>query len=139
VILVDSNVLMYAAGSDHPFKQPSVAWLERVATGEIDATVDAEVLQEILHRYRSIGRWSEGRQVYDLARALFPVVIPIDADVLDRSREIMDTHSSLMARDALHAAVLVVHDLDAICSYDRDFDVMEELRRIEPSASADQE
>ena len=136
MILVDSNILMYAAGSDHPFKQPSVAWLERVATGEVDATVDAEVLQEILHRYRSIRRWSEGRRVYDLARTLFPVVIPIDADVLDRSRAIMDAHSKLMARDALHAAVVAIHELDAICSYDQDFDALD-LRRIEPSSSED--
>jgi hypothetical protein len=32
-----------------------VALLERVADGELEATVDAEVLQEILHRYRAIG------------------------------------------------------------------------------------
>jgi predicted nucleic acid-binding protein len=136
VILVDSNILMYAAGADHPFKTPSVDWLQRVATGEVDATVDAEVLQEILHRYRSIRRWSDGRRVYDFARTLFPVVIPIDADVLDRSREIMDAHSGLMARDALHAAVVEIHEMDAICSYDQDLDVLD-LRRIEPSSGGE--
>ena len=136
MILVDSNILMYAAGSEHPFKKPSVAWLERVAKGEVDATVDAEVLQEILHRYRSIHRWSEGRRVYDLARTLFPVVIPIDAEALDRCREIMDAHPKLMARDALHAAVVDIHELEAICSYDQDFDALDS-RRIEPSSDGD--
>ena len=134
MILVDSNILMYAAGSEHPCKQPSVAWLERVASGEIEATVDAEVLQEILHRYRALRRWSEGRRVYDLTRTIFPVVLPIDSDVLDRARSTMDLHSGLMARDALHAAVVELHDLDGICSYDQDFDILEGLRRIQPSA-----
>jgi hypothetical protein len=59
VILIDANVIMYAAGANHPHKRPSVALLERVAAGEVEATVDAEVLQEILHRYRAIGRWED--------------------------------------------------------------------------------
>ena len=132
MILVDSNVLMYAAGGDHVNKAPSVNWLDRAARGEIDATVNAEVLQEILHRYRAIGRWASGRKVYDLARALFPVVIPIDSDVLDRARGLLDRYRGLMARDALHAAVVKQHGLEAICSYDQDFDRVRALRRIEP-------
>ena len=38
---------MYAGGSSHPNKAPSLAFLERVALGELDACMDAEVLQEI--------------------------------------------------------------------------------------------
>ena len=64
MLLVDANVFMYAAGSDHPNKPRAIRFLESVAAGETDAAVDAEVLQEILHRYRSIGRWKEGRTVY---------------------------------------------------------------------------
>jgi predicted nucleic acid-binding protein len=132
LILVDSNVLMYAAGTDHPNKQPSVDWLERVARGELEVTIDAEVLQEILHRYRAIRRWEDGRRVYDLARTLFPVVIPIDGEVLDRARDILDSYPRLMARDALHASVVECHGLQGICSYDQDFDEISGLHRIEP-------
>ena len=67
MMLVDSNVIMYAAGAAHPNKAPSVAFLDRVARAEIDAAIDAGVLQEILQRYRAIQRWSEGRTVCDLA------------------------------------------------------------------------
>jgi predicted nucleic acid-binding protein len=31
-MLVDANVIMYAAGAEHAHKRPSVALLERVAT-----------------------------------------------------------------------------------------------------------
>ena len=68
MILIDSNVFMYAAGAAHTNKASSVAFLEAVARGKIDAATDAEVLQEILHRYRSIQRWTEGRALYDLVR-----------------------------------------------------------------------
>jgi predicted nucleic acid-binding protein len=132
MILVDSNILMYAAGAEHPNKAPSLAWLERVARDEIEATVDAEVLQEILHRYRAIGRWQEGRIVYDMARRIIPLVIPVTSEILDRARALLDDHSVLLARDALHAAVVETQGLEAICSYDQDFDRIQGIQRIEP-------
>jgi len=132
VILIDANVLMYAAGAAHPNKAPSAAYLRQVALGEIEAALDAEALQEILHRYRAIGRWPQGRKVYDATRRLFPNVITIDAEILDRARWLMDAYESLSARDALHAGVALHHNMRAICSYDRDFDLIKEVARIEP-------
>ena len=132
MILLDANIIMYAAGVPHPHKAPSAALLERIARGEVDAALDAEVLQEILHRYRAIRRWKDGRRVYDLARRSVVTVFPITADVTDRARAIMDDHPKLMARDALHAAVCRVAGAEAICSYDTDLDVVEWLRRVEP-------
>jgi uncharacterized protein len=67
LILIDANILMYAAGAEYPHKAPSVSLLRSIALGELEAAVDAEVLQEILHRYRAIRRWEEGRDVYALA------------------------------------------------------------------------
>lgn len=132
MILVDTNVLMYAAGASHRCKAPSVRFLERVASGEVEAVVDVEVLQEILHRYRALGRWEDGRRLFDLTRALFPVVLPVTADVMDRARDILDEHDGLMARDGVHAAVVFDNVLDGICSFDRDFDGVAGLTRVEP-------
>ncbi|MCP4664620.1 MAG: type II toxin-antitoxin system VapC family toxin [bacterium] len=138
MILVDANILMYAAGADHPNKAPSAKFLRRVARGEVEAALDAEVLQEILYRYRSIGRWSQGRRVYDAARRLFPVVVPITSAVLDLARQLMDSHEELQARDALHGAVVLHQGAQAICSYDRDFDQIPQLKRIEPQDHAEE-
>lgn len=96
------------------------------------AAIDAEVLQEILHRYRAIGRWEDGRRVYDLTRALVPLVVPIGAEILDRARVLLDRYHDLMARDALHAAACQVVGAEALCSYDRDFEQIRDLRRVEP-------
>ena len=123
---------MYAAGGPHPHKSRCASFLERVGAGKVPAVIDAEVLQEILHRYRAIRRWSEGRHVYDSVRAIVPEVLPISTEVLDRARELLDEYDKLMARDALHAAVAECHSLEAICSFDQDFDQIRGIRRIEP-------
>lgn len=132
MILVDANVLMYAAGTPHPHKEPSARFLDRVASGQEDAVVDAETLQELLHRYRALDRWEEGRRLFDLTRILLPVVLPITAGILDRGRLLLDAYPHLMARDALHAAVVLEHGIEALCSYDRDFDPVAGVRRVEP-------
>ena len=62
-----------------------------MARGEVAAFTDAEVLQEILHRYRSIGRWGNGRAVYDLTRRIVPWVAPVTAEVLDATRALLES------------------------------------------------
>jgi predicted nucleic acid-binding protein len=119
-------------GAKHPNKAPSLKFLTRVAAGDIDATLDAETLQEILHRYRALNRWVDGQQVFELARRLFPDVLAITGAVMDRAKVIADSDSSLSARDAVHGAVVAVHKLDSICSYDRDFDRIPGCNRITP-------
>jgi len=89
-------------------------------------------LQEILHRYRAIKRWADGRRVYDLTRQLFPSVVPVTAMALDRARELLDRDARIMARDALHAAVVLLNGFDGICSWDRDFDRIPGVRRLDP-------
>ena len=109
--LVDSNFFMYAPGRDHPHKRRATAFLEKVALGSVEAIIDAEVLQEILHRYRAIARWQEGRPVYDAARLLFPTCVPVTDAIMNVARSLMDDHPRLMARDAVHAAVELTHGL----------------------------
>jgi predicted nucleic acid-binding protein len=62
-------------------------------------------------------------------------VIPIGVEILDRARALLDDHAGLVARDALHAAVVLELGLEAICSFDKDFDAVDGLRRVEPPAA----
>jgi predicted nucleic acid-binding protein len=130
--LVDTNVLMYAAGAPHANKQPSAALLARVAAGDVDATIDAETLQEVLYRYRAIGRWNDGCRVFDLALAVFPKVLPVTTDAMKRARLLMDRYPSLNARDAVHAGVALENGIMTIVSFDSDFDGLAELTRELP-------
>ena len=136
MIFLDANVWMYAAGGRHPNKRACVRLLEDIARGEVEATTSTEVLQEILHRYRALDRWRDGRRLYDLARTVVPNVVPITVQMTDRARELLDLHDGLMARDALHAATCERVGAHSLCSYDTDFDGVPGLRRIEPDAVA---
>jgi uncharacterized protein len=98
----------------------------------VEAAIDAEVLQEILHRYRALKRWKEGRLVYDTARIVFPEVLAVTGGVMDGARRLMDENGGLMARDALHAAVVAAYSLTSITSFDRDFDKVQGIERVEP-------
>lgn len=130
--LVDANILMYAGGGTHPHRQPCLNFLADVARGKRAAAIDSETLQELLHRYRSVNRWEVGAAIYDQARRIFPDVLPITSDVTDAAKDLMSAHPALLARDAVHAAVVQVYRLASVCSYDRDFDRIPRLKRIQP-------
>ena len=132
MILTDSNILMYAVGAEHPNKAPAVRFLERVARGETAAVLDAEALQEVIHRYTALRRWADGQRVYQLAREIFPRILPITGEIMDHAKGLVDSDASLTARDAVHAAVVIVNAMDGICTFDRDFDRIPGCRRIAP-------
>lgn len=136
MIVIDSNIVMYASGRPHPHRAPSLALLNRIAAGEVDAITDTEVLQEILHRYRAIGRWEDGRQVYDLTRRILVTILPISVEVMDDARSLMEGRPELGARDAVHAAFAIACGASAICSYDRGFDALPGITRVEPGQLA---
>lgn len=121
---------MYAAGARHPNKEPSVRFLERVARDEVEATVDAQTLHEVLDRYQRIGRWKEGRLVHDRGRIIFPLVIPVTAEVLEEARGVIDRYPGLSAPDGLRAALVIVHDLEGVVTFHREFDRLREVRRF---------
>lgn len=123
---------MYAAGGPHPHKAPSAQLLKRVAAGDIEATTNTEVFQEILHRYRAIGRWEDGRKVYQLARRIVPGIEPVTVALLDVSFRLLERYPGLMARDGLHAATCQRLGPAKMCSYDSDYDVIAGLERITP-------
>ena len=118
--------MMYANGAAHQNKPIAIKFLRQVASKQIDAAIDAEVLQEILHRYTCIGRMRDALDVYEMARGLFPSVLPVTATVMDQARDLIS------ARDAVHAAVVRVYNLEGICCFDRDFDQIPSVTRIVP-------
>lgn len=63
--LLDTNVFMYAAGREHPFREPCARVLEVVRARPDSFLTDAEVFQEIIHRYRSMRRWALRKEVFN--------------------------------------------------------------------------
>ena len=127
---VDSNIPMYLIGAAHPHKTEAQILLERlIAKGERLVT-DAEVLQEILHRYVAINRREAIDPAIKLTLDIVDQVFPVErADVL-RASEIVLSRGALSARDAVHIAIMERHGLQAMLSFAGGFDHWPGLSRL---------
>jgi len=94
---------MYLIGAAHAHKMEAQVLLERLIAAGQRLVIDAEVLQEILHRYTG--------------------------DVL-RAAEIAQNPTLISARDAVHIAVMERHGVHSILSFYADFDRRPGLQRI---------
>jgi len=130
LIFVDSNIPMYLIGAAHPHKTEAQVILERlIAAGERLVT-DAEVLQEILHRYTAIERREAIGPALQITLDLIDEVFPIEKAEVLRAGEIAQNRALLSARDAVHIAVMERHSIRSILSFARDFDRWPGLQRI---------
>lgn len=130
-IFIDSNLPMYAAGGEHPLKTPSLRFLKTVEAKRHDVCTSAEVLQEILHRYRAEQRTDFGIGVYTEFALICPDVLDLTQADTDRAILILKNSPGISARDATHAAVMLNNGIMRIATFDRDFDRIPGVRRIE--------
>ncbi|MGH9188373.1 MAG: type II toxin-antitoxin system VapC family toxin, partial [Acidimicrobiales bacterium] len=86
MILVDSNVLMYLVGADHPYKADARRILERLISDKQRLVTDAEVFREILHRYRAIDRPEAIQPAYDALLGIVDEVLPVDQPGVELAR-----------------------------------------------------
>ncbi len=129
MIFVDSNVPMYLVGAEHPNKPLARQLLERAITdGEILVT-DAEVLQEILHRYVAIHRREAIGPASEVLLGVVDEVFPVERIDVERAARLV-LATPLSARDAIHLAIMRRRDVDRIMSFDRAFDAVEGMTRL---------
>jgi predicted nucleic acid-binding protein len=130
VILIDSNIPMYLIGGEHPHKVDSRRLLEGLVSERRRLVTDAEVLQEILHRYGAIGRREAIQPCFEMLLWIIDEVLPVDLSAVQRAREIMLAHPNLAARDAVHVAIMQLHGITEIMSFDRHFDHLPGVTRL---------
>ena len=132
-VFIDSNVPMYVAGAAHPHRAPARRFLERVRSGEVAGCTSTEVLQELLYRYSALGRPDLAEQVYDLFVQICPEIFDVTLADTDRARDLLTEVEGLSARDALHAAVALNHGVGTVATFDRGFERVPGLARLEPA------
>lgn len=130
MILVDSNVPMYLVGAAHPHKIDAQRALERLVAARERLVTDAEVLQEILHRYVAINRRTAIQPAFDAILGVVDDVLAIDAQSVDRAKAIVQARQQMSARDAIHVAVMERHGIDRILSFDDGFDGLPGIERV---------
>lgn len=130
MIFVDSNIPMYLIGSAHTHKRDSQRILERCIADRERLVTDAEVLQEILHRYAAIERRDAIQPAFDALLGVVDEVFPVDLDAVQRARTVLLGHKRLSARDALHVAVMEQQGVKRILSFDSGFDGFPGIARL---------
>jgi predicted nucleic acid-binding protein len=121
---------MYIVGASHPNKITALRILEKTIMDRERLVTDAEVLQEILHRYISINRREVIQPAFDALLALVDSVLAVDQETVVEAKQIVLGYQKLSARDALHLAVMRLHGIDRILSFDSGFDGIQGITRI---------
>jgi predicted nucleic acid-binding protein len=130
LIFVDSNIPMYLIGAAHPHKTEAQVILERLIAAGQRLVTDAEVLQEILHRYTAIEKREAIGPAFQVMLDIVDEVVPIEKAEVLRAGEIAQNRAMMSARDAVHIAVMERHGIRSILSFDGDFDRWPGLQRI---------
>jgi len=130
MIFVDSNVPMYLVGVPHPHKTDSQRNVESLISNRERLVTDAEVLQEILHRYAAINRRTAIQAAYDALLGIVDEIFSIEYGTVLRAKEIVLGYPTLSARDAVHAAIMERNGIERILSFDAGFDHFPGIKRI---------
>ena len=138
-IFIDSNIPMYAHGAEHPLKIPCIEVLARLAKGDILGVTSVEVVQEIVHRYLSLGRRQQAHQVAEDFVTIVPDVLPVTSANMRLVLSYIGQFPTLSTRDLLHVAVMVGNDLATIISVDSDFDRVPLIKRVDPRQLIDEQ
>jgi predicted nucleic acid-binding protein len=104
--------------------------LEHLIAKDERLVTDAEVLQEILHRYISINRMDAVQPAFDAIWGIVDEVFPIEAADVQMAKTVLAGSRRLSARDALHIAIMERHGIDRILSFDAGFDTRPGILRI---------
>jgi uncharacterized protein len=121
---------MYLVGVPHPHKADAQRLLENLVSDRQRLVTDAEVLQEILHRYVAINRRDAIQPAFTALLGVADQVLPIDRATAERAKEIVMGHRQVSARDAVHLAVMEQHGIERILSFDSGFDGFPGVTRL---------
>ena len=130
MILVDSNIPMYLVGAPHPHKANAQRLLEKLISDRQRLVTDAEVLQEILHRYVAIDHRGAIQPAFDALLGVVDDVLAVDRTVVERAKQIVLGYRQLSARDAVHLSVMEQNGIERILSFDSGFDAFPRITRL---------
>lgn len=130
-LFIDTSVLLYAAGAEHPRRDPCRRLILAAESGQVRLHASVEAGQEFLfHRLRMTDR-SEAARAFDQLDALLSWH-PFTVEVLRVARDLVE-RGDVRGRDAVHAATALTAGFGAIVAADRDFGGISGLRRVEPA------
>jgi hypothetical protein len=130
MIFVDSNIPMYLVGAVHPHKADARRLIETAVAAGQRLVTDAEVLQEILHRYVAIDRREAIQPAFDAILGVVDEVYGVVGADVERAKTIVLGKRRLSARDALHVAIMERERIATIMTFDAAFDGFPGITRL---------
>jgi predicted nucleic acid-binding protein len=121
---------MYLVGAPHPHKTDAQRLLEKLITDRQRLVTDAEVLQEILHRYVAIDRRDAIQPAFNAVLGIVDQVLAVDRRVVEHAKQIVLGYRHLSARDAVHLSVMEQNGIEQILSFDSGFDSFPSIKRL---------
>ena len=121
---------MYLVGTPGSHKTDAQRLLERLVSQRQRLLTDAEVLQEILHRYVAINRRHDIQPAFDALLNVVDEILPVDRTAVERAKQFVLSYQRLSARDAVHLAVMEQHGIDRILTFDAGFDGFPAVTRL---------
>ena len=129
MIFVDSNIPMYLVGAPHPHKADSRRLLESAVASRERLVTNAEVFQEILHRYVAIDRREAIQPAFDALTAVVDEIFSVEMRDVERAKTIL-FGKRISARDAIHLATMDRHGVRRVMSFDAGFDGIAGIQRL---------
>lgn len=136
MIVLDTTILVYAKGTEHPLRGPCRAMVEAIAAGTVLATTTPEVIQEFVHvRAQRRSRRDAAELGRSFADLLDPLLIITPAHLI-KGMSLFEGHAKLSAFDAVLAAAALGSEAEALVSADATFAQVRSLNHVAPGSPA---
>ncbi len=132
-MFIDANVFVSAwLGKDQRARRCQ-DFIEKVERGEQRASTSVLVFDEVLHSLETNtgDREKSLAIVKRLAAIQYLKIYEVTPKQLAASFRVFSSYG-LRPRDSLHVATMLENGVEKILSYDRDFDTVKEIKRVEP-------
>ena len=134
MIVLDTTVLVYAVGADHPLREPCQQLIRAIADGTVLATTTIEVIQEFTHvRARRRDRKDAAELARDYIELLSPLLIVEETDLREGLR-LYQEGTGFGSFDAVLAAAAHAAGADALVSADTRFSGIAAIHHVTPDA-----
>lgn len=132
---IDSNIFLYPVIYDESFMieaKRARDFLLKIALGEVDAYTSTLAWDEVNWVIRRIFGVDfsivEGKRLLSFPNLKF---LGVRKATILKAQEIMEKYR-LRPRDAIHVSVALENKISTLVSFDKNFDLVSEVRRIEP-------
>ncbi len=119
MVFVDTSVLMYAVGREHPLRQPARRFFAAATADQQPLATSSEVLQELAHAYLPVDRRDALAAALRLVDRTGMDVWPLEREDVLLGIELTALHPALGARDLCHLASCQRRGVVRIRTFDR--------------------